>query len=116
MSGISRFSLKNGVAVVILCVLVLGYGLYSSTQIKQQTFPDISFPSVFIQAVYPGASTEEVETEITAPVEQSLLNFKGYDSLTSTSSENSASISLGFAFGTNMDTLTTDVESAIAKL
>src|ERR1700730_7182164 len=70
MNGISRFSLKNGVAVVILCVLVLGYGLYSSTQIKQQTFPDVSFPSVFIQAVYPGASTEEVETEITGPIEQ----------------------------------------------
>jgi multidrug efflux pump subunit AcrB len=116
MNGISRFSLKNGVAVVILCVLVLGYGLYSSTQIKQQTFPDVSFPSVFIQAVYPGASTEEVETEITGPIEQSLLNFKGYDSLTSTSSENSATLALGFAFGTNMDKITTDVESAITKL
>jgi multidrug efflux pump subunit AcrB len=116
MNGISRFSLKNGVAVVILCVLVLGYGLYSSAQIKQQTFPDVSFPSVFIQAVYPGASTEEVETEVTGPIEQSLLNFKGYDSLTSTSSENSAVLSLGFAFGTNMDKITTDVESAITKL
>jgi multidrug efflux pump subunit AcrB len=116
MNGISRFSLKNGAAVVILCLLVLGYGLYSSTQIKQQTFPDVSFPSVFIQAVNPGASTEEVETEITGPIEQSLLNFKGYDSLTSTSSENSANLVLSFAFGTNMDKITTDVESAISKL
>ncbi|QGQ98931.1 efflux RND transporter permease subunit [Paenibacillus psychroresistens] len=116
MSGISRFSLKNGVAVVILCVLVLGYGLYSSTQIKQQTFPDISFPAVFVQVSYPGASTEEVEEEVTAPVEQSLLSFKDYDSLTSTSAENAANISLTFAFGTNMDTVTADVESAIAKL
>jgi multidrug efflux pump subunit AcrB len=116
MSGFSRFSLKNGVAVVILCVLMLGYGLYSATQIKQQTFPDISFPAVFVQVSYPGASTEEVEEEITAPVEQSLLSFKGYDSLTSTSSENAASISLNFTFGTNMDTVTADVENAIAKL
>jgi HAE1 family hydrophobic/amphiphilic exporter-1 len=116
MSGISRFSLKNGVAVVILCVLVLGYGLYSSTQIKQQTFPDISFPAVFVQVSYPGASTEEVEEEVTAPLEQSLLSIKGYDSLTSTSSENAASISFSFAFGTNMDTVTADVENAIAKL
>jgi HAE1 family hydrophobic/amphiphilic exporter-1 len=116
MSGISRFSLKNGVAVVILCVLVFGYGLYSTTQIKQQTFPDISFPAVFIQAQYPGASTEEVETEVTAPVEQSLLNIKGYDTLTSTSAENFATISLNFAFGTDMDAMTKEVESAIAKL
>lgn len=118
MNFLSKFSLKNGVAVVILCVLVLGFGFgfYSSTQIKQQTFPDISFPAVFVQAVYPGGSTEEVEREITNPVEESLLGMKGYDSLTSTSSENSASIFLQFPFGTNMDDLTKDVEGAITKI
>ncbi len=111
-----KLSLKNGVAVVILSLLILGFGLYSSTQIKQQTFPDISFPAVFIQAVYPGASTEEMETEITAPIEESLMNLKNYDSLTSTSSENSANISLTFAFGSDMEQMTKDVESLIAKL
>ncbi|WP_027087506.1 hypothetical protein [Cohnella panacarvi] len=51
MSGLTKISLKNGVAVVILCLLVLGYGFYSTTQIKQQTFPDLEFPAVFVQVV-----------------------------------------------------------------
>ena len=114
MNLLTKFSLKNSVAVVILCMLVLGFGFYSTTQIKQQTFPDVSFPAVFVQGVYPGGSTEEVETEITNPVEESLLGMKGYDSLTSTSSENAASIFIQYPFGTNMDDVTKDVEGALA--
>ncbi|MDF2670462.1 MAG: hypothetical protein K0R67_2768 [Paenibacillus sp.] len=116
MSGLSKLSLKNGVAVVILSILVLGFGIFSSTQIQQQTFPDLEFPAVFVQAVYPGASTEEIESEITIPIEQSLMNLKGYDSLTSTTAENSASIFIQFPFGADMVQLTTDVEGALAKL
>lgn len=116
MSGLSRLSLKNGVAVVILCILVLGYGFYSATQIKQQTFPDIELPAVFVQAINPGASTEEIETELTMPIEDSLKNLKNYDTLTSTSSENAASIFIQFPFGSDMDKLTGEVEAAVDKL
>jgi multidrug efflux pump subunit AcrB len=116
MSWLSKLSLKNGVAVVILCVVVLGYGLFSATQIKQQTFPDLEFPAVFVQAVYPGASTEEVANAVTTPVEDGLLGLKGYDSLTSTSYENRATIFLQYPFGTNMDKVNADVEAALSKL
>ncbi|SFS55785.1 efflux RND transporter permease subunit [Paenibacillus sp. BC26] len=116
MSWLSRFSLKNSVAVVILCLMVLGFGFFSATQIKQQTFPDVEFPAVFVQVVYPGASTEEIESEITVPVEESLQGLKGYDALTSTTSENSASVILQYPFGTNMDDKVKDIEAAIAKL
>ncbi|GIO16606.1 swarming motility protein SwrC [Cohnella xylanilytica] len=115
MNGLTKLSLKNGIAVVILCVLVLGYGLYSATQIKQQTFPDLEFPAVFVQAVQPGASSEEIESGVTKSVEDALKSIKGYDSLTSTSSENAASIFIQFPFGTDMDKRYSEVESAIAK-
>ncbi|REE78965.1 HAE1 family hydrophobic/amphiphilic exporter-1 [Paenibacillus taihuensis] len=116
MAWLSRFSLKNSVAVIILCLLVLGLGFYSATQIQQQTFPDVDFPAVVVTAVSPGASTEELETEVTGPVEESLQGLKDYDSLTSTTSENSASIILQYPFGTNMEDKVKDVETAIAKV
>jgi len=116
MSFLSRLSLKNGVAVVILFVLILAYGGFSATQIKQQTFPDLEFPAVFIQANHSGASTEEMENEITNPLEESLKSFKGYDTLTSTTTENSATISIQFPFGTDMDKMTGDIEQSIGKL
>ncbi|THF76380.1 efflux RND transporter permease subunit [Cohnella fermenti] len=116
MSLLSRLSLKNGVAVVILCILVLGYGFYSTTQIKQQTFPDIELPAVFIQAIQPGSSSEEIEEGVTGPIEDALKSFKGYDSLTSTTADNGASIFIQFPFGTDMEQKAADVETALAKL
>jgi multidrug efflux pump subunit AcrB len=116
MNALSRFSLKNGVAVVLLCFLVLGYGLYSASNIKQQTFPDVEFPAVMVQTLYPGASTEEVESQVTKPVEQSLLAMKGYDSLTSTSAENMATLFMQFPFGSDMNKVNADVQASLAKL
>lgn len=116
MNVLSRISLKNGVAVIILCMLVLGYGFYSTTQIKQQTFPDIELPAVSIQAIAPGASSEEIESEITKPIEDTLKGFKGYDSLTSSTGENAASLFIQFPFGTDMEKMSADVETALAKL
>ncbi|MDI4649314.1 efflux RND transporter permease subunit [Cohnella hashimotonis] len=116
MNFLSRISLKNGAAVIILCILVLGYGFYSTTQIKQQTFPDLELPAVSIQAINPGASSEEIESEITKPIEDTLKGFKGYDSLTSSTGENAASLFIQFPFGTDMEKMAADVETALAKL
>jgi len=116
MNYLSKISLKNGVAVVILSVLVLLFGFYSATQIKQQTMPDIELPAVFVQAVNPGASTEEIETDLTRPIEDILKSFKGYDSLASSSTENYASLFIQFPFGTDMNKKSADVEAALAKL
>ncbi|MGG4142120.1 efflux RND transporter permease subunit [Paenibacillus algorifonticola] len=116
MNRLTKFSLKNSVAVILLCVLVLGYGLYASTQIKQQTFPDLDFPAVFVQAVQPGASTEEIESDVAKPIEDHLKRVQGYESLTSTSSENAASIFIQFPFGTDMDKKYSEVEAELSKL
>ncbi|SFE53315.1 Multidrug efflux pump subunit AcrB [Paenibacillus algorifonticola] len=116
MNRLTKFSLKNSVAVILLCALVLGYGLYASTQIKQQTFPDLDFPAVFVQAIQPGASTEEIESEVAKPIEDNLKRVQGYESLTSTSSENAASIFIQFPFGTDMDKKYSEVEAELNKL
>ncbi|MFD0671123.1 efflux RND transporter permease subunit [Cohnella sp. GCM10027633] len=116
MSGLTKISLKNGTAVVILCLLVLGYGFYSATQIKQQTFPDLEFPAVFVQVIQPGSSTEEMETDVTTPIESSLKGIQGYDSLTSTSMENAANVIIQFPFGSDMEKRFGEVEAAINKV
>ncbi|MFB9275725.1 efflux RND transporter permease subunit [Cohnella cellulosilytica] len=115
MNWLTKISLKNGTAVVILVLLILGYGMYSATQIKQQTFPDLELPAVFVQVTKPGASTEEMESDVTLPVENSLKGLQSYDSLTSTSTENAASVIIQFPFGSDMDKLSGEVEAAVGK-
>ncbi len=115
MSGLTKLSLKHSIAVIILCVLVLVGGLYSTNQIKIETFPDVSFPALLVQGVYPGESAADVEREVTIPLEKALLNLKGYDSVQSTASENASGTFITYPFGTDMEDMTGKVEEAIAK-
>ncbi|WP_169306661.1 efflux RND transporter permease subunit [Cohnella pontilimi] len=116
MSFLTKISLKNSVAVIILCILVLSGGIYASKQIQLQTFPDVTFPAVFVQAQYAGQSAEDVERDVAKPIEQSLMNMKGYDSITSTITENSASIFVMYPFGKDMDKLQRDIQDVLNKV
>ena len=114
-AGLTKISLKNTISVIILSVLVLIGGIYSAQKIQIETFPDVSFPAVAVQVVYPGASAEDIETEVTKPIESGLMKLENYDQLTSSSSENMASIFLIYPFGTDMDKIEKDVDSVINK-
>lgn len=114
-AGLTKLSLKNTISVIILSVLVLVGGIYSAQKIQIETFPDVSFPAVAVQVVYPGASSEDIETEVTKPIESGLMKLENYDQLTSTSSENMASIFLIYPFGSDMDKIEKDVDNVINK-
>lgn len=114
-SSLTKLSLKNTIAVIILSVLVLIGGIFSAQKIQIETFPDVSFPAVAVQVVYPGASSEDIEEKITKPIEEGLMKLENYDQLTSSSSENMASIFLIYPFGTDMDKIEKDVDSVLNK-
>ncbi|PGL70259.1 efflux RND transporter permease subunit [Bacillus sp. AFS055030] len=114
-AGLTKLSLKNTISVIILSVLVLIGGIYSSQKIQIETFPDVSFPAVAVQVIYPGASSEDIEAEVTKPIESGLMKLEKYDQLTSTSSENMASIFMIYPFGTDMDKIEKDVDNVINK-
>ena len=77
MSFLTKFSLRNPVALVILSLLVLAGGLYSATRFKQESMPELSLPYLFVTAIYPGASPQEVTNQVTLPMEQALKNIEG---------------------------------------
>jgi multidrug efflux pump subunit AcrB len=109
----TKWSLQNGIAVSILCMLVIGAGLWSAQRMKMETYPDVSLPAVFITAVYAGASTQQIESDVTIPLEKTLLAMKDYDSVISTSRENAATFFLRYPFGYDMDGVQQAIEQAI---
>ncbi|EKN65938.1 acriflavin resistance protein [Neobacillus bataviensis LMG 21833] len=116
MSNILKLSLKNTVAILLLVVLVIASGIYSTNKIKVETFPNVTFPALFVQATYMGHSTQELEEQLTRPIEESIKQQKGYDTLTSTSRNNGATISVNFPYGTDIDKQKTKLEEVIGKI
>ncbi|MGM0842801.1 MAG: efflux RND transporter permease subunit [Bacillota bacterium] len=110
------FSLKNSVAILVLTILVVAAGLLSTNTIKLETYPDVEVPTLMIQVGYPNHSSEEVEKEITVPIEEAVEQLAPYEELTSTTGANSAMIQVSYDFDEDMDERERDIQSAISKL
>lgn len=68
------FSLKNRWLVVAISFVLMAVGYYCFTQLKIEAYPDIADTNVIIVAQYQGRATEEVEQQVTVPIERALQN------------------------------------------
>jgi len=116
MKGIINFSLNNKFAIWILTIIVSFAGLYSGLTMKQETIPNINVPFLSVTAIDPGAAPEGIVEDVTKPLEQTLRNVEGIKTLTSTSMENAASITLEFDYGTDLNNATAAVREALNEV
>lgn len=72
ISNLLQFSLKNRWLVVGLSLAVMAVGYYSFTQLQIEAYPDIADTNVIIVAQYEGRAAEEVEQQVTVPIERAL--------------------------------------------
>ncbi|MGZ4112840.1 MAG: efflux RND transporter permease subunit, partial [Tumebacillaceae bacterium] len=115
MNFLTRVSLKNPVAIFILSFLLIFGGLYAFQSLKVDLLPNIDFPQLTIQSVYPGASPDDVDKQVTSKLEEQLKNLDGVDQMSSQTFESVSMIQLTFPFGTNMDDITQKVNDLIKK-
>jgi HAE1 family hydrophobic/amphiphilic exporter-1 len=98
------------VTVLITLAMLLG-GLFSWASLKQELLPDVLFPFLVVITPMPGASAQDVSTQVTEPVERSLSSVPRLDHINS-SSVNSISIVVGsFTYGTNVKETKTALEA-----
>lgn len=97
----TKIALKRPVTVSMLFICAVVMGLASSRILPLEFFPTIQFPITFVQANYPGASPEEIEKNITRPLEESLATMGSIEQMRSFSSQDRAQILLIFDWGVN---------------
>src|ERR1041385_8887549 len=68
------FSLRNRWVVIAASLVLMGIGYWCFTQLKIEAYPDIADTNVIIVAQYPGRAAEEVEQQVTVPIERALQN------------------------------------------
>ncbi|ASA97856.1 efflux RND transporter permease subunit [Anoxybacillus flavithermus] len=112
---LTRFSLKNAVAVFIISFLLILGGLYSFSSLKVDLLPNIEFPQLSVEVIYPGASPEDMNEQVTTKLEEKLKAIEGVKKLQSTSFESIAIINLEFPFNTDMEEVERQVESLIKE-
>ena len=85
--GPIAWMVHNRVTPNLLMIILIGGGLFLSTRIKQEVFPEFELDLVRITVVYPGASPEEVEKGILLSVENELRGMDGIKILRATANE-----------------------------
>ncbi|WP_186670844.1 efflux RND transporter permease subunit [Sporosarcina sp. BP05] len=113
MKGLVNFVLKNKLAVWLLTIIIVVSGIYSSTQMKTETLPDISIPYLMVMGVYPGATPEQVMKDVSIPLEKAVDNLEHVKAVFSNSYSNMSSIQVEYEYGIDMDEAKRALTSAL---
>lgn len=105
----SKFSVKKPLTVLVAVVIVLVLGFVSFTKMTPDLMPNMDMPYVIVMTTYPGATPEEVEQQLTKPLEQAMGTLDNIDEITSTSSANYSTVVMQFTEDVNMDTISVDI-------
>jgi HAE1 family hydrophobic/amphiphilic exporter-1 len=116
VSFLARLSLANRGLVALITVAIVGFGIATVPQLRQQMFPDLQFPSVSVLATYPGATPELVEQQIAIPVEQAVSGIDGVTMVTSASRTGSATVWVNFDYGIDVKKISADIEQALSRI
>lgn len=116
MKKVITFFIKNELLVNMSIALVTLLGVMAMLNMNSSFFPTAPERFIIVEAVYPGASPREVEEGITLKIEENLKGVTGIDRVTSTSSENTAIITVELFYGENADLVLQDVKNAVDQI
>lgn len=97
-----KMTVKRPVATTMAFTAVLIFGLISMRFLPSDVLPDLELPAVTVITVYPGASAEEVEQQVTDVLEEELSGTEDLKEITSNSKENVSFITMRFDWGANI--------------
>ena len=100
MQQLAEICVRRPVFATMLILSLTVVGLFSYNSLGVDLFPKIDLPTITVSVVNPGASPQEIETEITDKVEGAVNTISGIDELRSTSSEGQSQVTITFSKAT----------------
>ena len=111
-----KFSVKKPLTVFVITLAVVILGVVAYMKMTPDLMPNMDFPYVIVVTSDPGASPESIEKEITHPIEESMATLDHIKSITSTSQNSVSMVVLEFEDGTDMNTLSIDMQQKLTAL
>ena len=111
--SIYRKAVNNPVTTALVFIAMAIFGIFSLINISLDKFPKFDANVIMVMSSYPGASAEDIETNLTKVLENSLNGVSDLKNLSSTSRENISLITLEFNEGIDVDVATNDVRDKL---
>lgn len=110
---LTSFALKNKNTIFLLTAIMVFFGMYSYRSLPKELFPDIFFPTIMVQTIYPGNPPLDMENLVTRPLEKEIDGVKGMKKLTSTSSQDISAIFVEFNTDMEIEEALREVKDAV---
>ena len=106
-------AVKKPITTVLVFVAIVLMGLFAYSRLAIDLLPEIETNQLTVMTSYGGASSSDIETNITEPLENALNAVEGLKKITSKSQDNISIITLEFEYGGNIDESTSDIRDKI---
>jgi hydrophobe/amphiphile efflux-1 (HAE1) family protein len=113
---LTDLSIKRPVVASVMSIVLVIFGIITFQEIPTDELPDVQPPVVTIQTDYKGASAEIIDTQITQKIEDFVGGTPGLEIIDSFSEDESSRITLTFETGLDLDDVTNDVRSSVARV
>ncbi len=111
---IAHFAVNRPATVIILIAALILIGVMSVAQIPVALMPQMDLPYAAVITSYSGAGPEEIEDQVSKPIENMVATVSDIDILISQSGSDSSMVLIGFNYGTNMDTAMANLRDKIS--
>jgi HAE1 family hydrophobic/amphiphilic exporter-1 len=111
--GVSGVAVRRPVFTAMMMFGLIVLGIFGFRRLPIDEFPDVDIPVVAVQTVYPGASPETIEREVTRRLEEAFNTVEGVDRITSNSLEGVSSVVVEFDLGRDGDLAAQDIRARI---
>src|SRR3569832_2660010 len=112
--NLSASFIRRPVMTTLLMAALVIFGLFGYATLPVSELPNVDFPTIVVSASLPGADPTTMASAVATPLESQFSNIAGVDSMTSSSTQGSTTITIQFNLDRNLDGAALDVQSAIS--
>ncbi len=113
--NLAEVFIRRPIMTTLVMLSLLFFGFMGYRLLPVSDLPNVDFPTINVSAQLPGASPETMAAAVALPLERQFSTIAGVDSMTSSSSLGSTSVTLQFSLSRNIDAAAQDVQAAIAR-
>ncbi|MDI1482814.1 efflux RND transporter permease subunit [Polyangium sp. y55x31] len=113
--SLTEACLRKPVLAWMMMLATIVFGIVAATRIGISQFPDVDFPTINVNVTWEGAAPEAVEHDIVEQIEEAVVQVEGVKSLTSSSRQGGASITIELDLSRNVDAALQDVQAKVSQ-
>ena len=113
--NIGKPFIKNPIMTILLFSAVIAFSIFAYLNLPASDLPEINFPVLQVETIYPGANSETVASTVTSPIEKECMQIQGLENITSTSEDSYSIITLTFPAGEDANDYLPRLQDALGR-